>query len=344
LPVWIDADPAYGEFSADTDDVFALMQAFGSPELSVRGVSVVHGNMRRFDRSVGWTRELVRDWCAGDWRGGSESVPVLAGAREAGDLGQHTPASRALARELARERLSILALGPLTTVATVLGHRPDLHCRIERIVAVAGRSPGLRLSPGGGLVPRGPLVTFSDMNFESDPEAFRVVLDSRVEVTLVPYEACSQVFLGSGDLKRLHEAGALPGWLSDKAQSWLSLWTHLIGLNAFFPFDTLAVGVLTSPSLVSAEPKCYAKIERESSRRIGRRRHRERATLVVSGEGGGRPVGWCLGPKPGFGDDLIARLIAGGIEMDRRSSPRRGISGEDAVVTSLRPAPSGAAR
>ncbi len=42
--VWIDTDTAIGVPGADVDDGLALIQAFHSPELRVRGVSAVFGN------------------------------------------------------------------------------------------------------------------------------------------------------------------------------------------------------------------------------------------------------------------------------------------------------------
>ena len=44
VAVWIDTDPAIGEKERDVDDGLALVQAFRSPELEIRGVSVVFGN------------------------------------------------------------------------------------------------------------------------------------------------------------------------------------------------------------------------------------------------------------------------------------------------------------
>ena len=35
--VWIDADPAVGVKDRDVDDGFAMVQAFNSPEIAVRG-------------------------------------------------------------------------------------------------------------------------------------------------------------------------------------------------------------------------------------------------------------------------------------------------------------------
>jgi inosine-uridine nucleoside N-ribohydrolase len=44
-PVWIDTDPSVQQEGVhEVDDGFALVQAFRSPELQIRGVSVVFGN------------------------------------------------------------------------------------------------------------------------------------------------------------------------------------------------------------------------------------------------------------------------------------------------------------
>ena len=43
--VWIDTDSACGMGqTVDVDDCWAILQAFGSPELSIRGISTVFGN------------------------------------------------------------------------------------------------------------------------------------------------------------------------------------------------------------------------------------------------------------------------------------------------------------
>ncbi|MCI0390199.1 MAG: hypothetical protein MOB07_15725, partial [Acidobacteria bacterium] len=41
--VWIDTDPSVAPGGHEVDDGFALIQAFHSPELEIRGVSVVFG-------------------------------------------------------------------------------------------------------------------------------------------------------------------------------------------------------------------------------------------------------------------------------------------------------------
>ena len=77
-PVWIDTDPAIGEPERDVDDGLALVQAFHSPELDIRGVSVVFGNAE-LDRGLPIARRLVTDY-------GPPGLRVFKGAAKASDL------------------------------------------------------------------------------------------------------------------------------------------------------------------------------------------------------------------------------------------------------------------
>src|SRR4051812_741099 len=158
VPVWIDTDPAVGVKDRDVDDGFALLQAFNSPELAVRGVSVVFGNA---PLAEGWPigRRIVE-------RFGPKGLRAYRGAASAAELPLDTPASRALASALAAEPLVIIALGPATNVAAVLKRHPELSARIVRVVAVAGRRPGQRFTTGT-TNPAG----HRDFNFELDPAA-----------------------------------------------------------------------------------------------------------------------------------------------------------------------------
>src|SRR2546430_4761749 len=88
VPVWIDTDPAIGETERDVDDGVALVQAFHSPELDIRGVSVVFGNAA-LDRGLPIARRLVSEF-------GPPGLQVFAGAAGADDLSRDTDASRAL--------------------------------------------------------------------------------------------------------------------------------------------------------------------------------------------------------------------------------------------------------
>src|SRR5438270_14099135 len=83
-PVWIDTDPAIGEPERDVDDGLALVQAFHSPELDIRGVSVVFGNAE-LDRGLPIARRFVADY-------GPSGLAVFSGAAKAADISKETDA------------------------------------------------------------------------------------------------------------------------------------------------------------------------------------------------------------------------------------------------------------
>ncbi len=132
--VWMDVDPAVLRGGNEPDDGLALLQAFHSSELTIRGVSVVFGNSAL---DVGYRNgsEIVA-------RFGPDDLRVYTGAASNAELGQENDATQALQAALREEPLTILALGPVTNVATVLKNHPELSARVEEIIVVAGRRPG----------------------------------------------------------------------------------------------------------------------------------------------------------------------------------------------------------
>ena len=240
VPVWIDTDPAIGEPERDVDDGLALVQAFHSPELDIRGVSVVFGNAELV-RGLPIARRLVRDF-------GPPGLKVFRGASKASDV--ETDASRAMAAALRAAPLTILALGPVTNVATVLARHPELAARITRVIAVAGRRPGQRFTTGTSNA-----AGHRDFNFELDPRGFQRLLDSKVEIVLAPFEISSKIWMRTADLDRLAASrSAASRALVAPSRAWLSMWGRLFGVDGFNPFDTLAVAYAISADGFTCEP------------------------------------------------------------------------------------------
>ncbi len=240
IPVWIDTDPSVAKGGHEIDDGFALIQAFHSKEIAIRGVSVVFGNAP-LKTAVPIARELLRFLNPA----GPKPYPGAAGSSQ---LGQATAASRALTAALRKEKLTVLAIGPLTNIATVVKMHPELVSRIERVVAVAGRRPEQRF-----LVGTTNTRSLRDFNFEMDPAAFQIVLDSKVPLVLAPFEISSKVWITAHDVESLQGRSPVLDWLTPPAVDWLSVWKRSFGVDGFNPFDTLAVAVVTSPQLVSCD-------------------------------------------------------------------------------------------
>ncbi|MGI8958303.1 MAG: nucleoside hydrolase [Bryobacteraceae bacterium] len=237
--VWIDTDPSVARGGHEIDDGLARIQAFRAPELSVRGISVVFGNAP-LSAAFPIGQRLVQDF-------GPQNLHVYRGASSAEELGKETDASRALVQALTHEQLTILAIGPATNIATVLENHPELSRQVKQIIAVAGRRPGQRFSASPAASP------FRDFNFEMDPQAFRVLLNSRVPLVLVPWEISSKVWLRNTDLETIRASNESLRWVVDAASDWIAHWKKEYGVDGFNPFDTLAIGYARAPSSFSCE-------------------------------------------------------------------------------------------
>lgn len=241
-PVWIDADLGCGQGATDdVDDCWAIIAAIRSSALSVVGVSTVFGNVA--------SEQVIES--AEDLFGAirlHESGRVLPSVHHGAalPLQQVTgipPAVAALESALTTSPLTILALGPLTNVAILMKHRPELIPRITAVVAVAGQRPGQVFRVGNS-----PILHFHDFNVRKDPDAVEIVLRSGVPLYLIPFEAGHQIVITRRDLRALEEQGALDAWLSKRSARWLEFWEHTLDAKGFSPFDLIAVAFLVDPS------------------------------------------------------------------------------------------------
>ncbi len=295
-PVWIDTDPSVARGGHEVDDGFAMIQAFHSPELEVRGVSVVFGNA---PLAIAWPigREIVEKF-------GPKGLQAYKGAASGDDLGKETEASEALERALQKERLNILAIGPVTNVATVLKLHPELVKRVIRVIAVAGRRPGQRFVAS----PTQPQA-FRDLNFELDPAGFQVLLDSGVPIVLAPWEISSKIWIKREDLERLDKGGPDAKYLVPPALDWLEWWHKNLGTDGFNPFDTLAVAYLTSRNLLQCSD-LSVRIQTAPDDVTAEAGTRPKPYLYVSSDlKPARPVTYCYNPRPQFKEDLLRRLL-----------------------------------
>jgi pyrimidine-specific ribonucleoside hydrolase len=293
IDVWLDVDTSTG--ITDVDDGLAMIQAFHSPELRVRGISTVYGNAPLIE-ATRIAREIVEKF--------GPDLQVHPGASSATGLGEDTDAVRALAAELSCRPLTILALGPATNVATLVKRHPELSERIVRIVLVAARRRQQRfVSSDWQKLPH------RDFNFENDPAAMQVLLESPIELVFAPWEVSSHVWIDRNDLESLRGTGGSGAWIAETSGYWIELWERSISKQGFNPFDTLAVGYLTHPELIESM-RMGTRIEEAQDDRDPRQR---KPYLFVEPRGTApRTAIYCYRPKPAFKAMLLARLAGPG--------------------------------
>ena len=262
--IWVDADAACGEGpQTDPDDCLAIWYLMRYADVTIAGVSTVFGNAP-LEATDAVTRTLVTR--LHPWHG---AVPVYRGAG-APLLEMHdrdNEAVRALINALAAEKLTIVALGPLTNVAAALQARPDLRHRLQKIVAVMGRRPGHIFHPtegsdGGTLLGHGPV--FRDFNVAQDPDALRVVLDLDIPLVLLPYEAAREVEIDEQALAGIAASGDDGRWVADQARSWLKYWQTDIGREGFYPFDLMAAMFVAEPTQFACA-EVHAELQHDST-------------------------------------------------------------------------------
>jgi len=243
LPIWIDTDPACGLGATDdVDDCWALVFALKPDALEIRGVSTVFGNVSE-KQVYKVARQFLDRWAHST---GDPSPPIYRGAKgPVNDDGSvNAAAVSALADALEKEPLTIVALGPLTNIASLLRVRPDLHRRVLSIIAIAGSSKGERrffFNDSG-------LLHFHDLNFLKDPKAFESVIEADVPLVLMPFEAAQKVQILPEDLIALTNAGEIEAWLARSSKGWMNFWRSKLGEDGFYPFDSLAMGYVIEPA------------------------------------------------------------------------------------------------
>jgi pyrimidine-specific ribonucleoside hydrolase len=232
--VWFDTDIMIGmpdKEAREVDDGITLIMALKQPQIEIVGIS----NITYVDYSFDVINKIVK------WHHKGASIPVYKGSAFANDLGAENDATKALYQALKKEKLTILALGPMTNIATLIKNHPDIIPQIEKIAICAARTPGLPFNPGNGK------LNVFDYNYEFDTASMDVLLNSTIPLEFAGYEPSSYTHIGNIDLASLDLANEADKWLFDVVQPWMELNEKYFGVRGFIPFDCSTLGLVTHP-------------------------------------------------------------------------------------------------
>lgn len=262
-PLIIDTDPG-------VDDAVAIMLAAASPEVDLRAVTTVFGNVALPLTTANAGRVLAL--------AGRPDVPVAAGAARplvhelavraehvhGGDgLGgraaelpdgsaPHALGAVALMAEVLRtaaEPVVLAPIGPLTNVALLLALHPELAGRIARIVWM------------GGALGAGNVTGAAEFNAHCDPEAaHRVLTQPDVPVTMVPLDLTLRCPAGPEWLAALAAGGPRGGALADVIEHYRAAYRQRYGRDAVALHDAVAVleAVLPGTLITTSTPVAVA--------------------------------------------------------------------------------------
>lgn len=253
IPVWMDVDTG-------VDDAAALLVAGKLPQLDIRGISAVAGNVERRH-----TFENTRRVCA---LMGRSDIPVYPGAEKplfkplqtatlvhgVNGLGgaelppsdapvETTPAWDALyeAALAADGALQVISVGPLTDLAIALGKYPKLKPLLRRILIMGGGSRGGNVTPS------------AEFNIYADPHAAQMVFKSGVPIVMCGLDVTMQAYLTRAELTEIGSRNTpVCRFFRESTQMALAFYEKHTG-SYLCLHDVCPVLYLTHPHLFSGE-------------------------------------------------------------------------------------------
>jgi pyrimidine-specific ribonucleoside hydrolase len=234
IKVWFDTDIMIGmpdKQAREVDDGITLIMAVKQPQIQIVGIS----SITYVDYSFDIINKIL------NWHNKGAAIPVYKGSAFANDLGIENEGTTALYQALKKEKLTILALGPMTNIATLIKNHPDIIPQIEKIAICAARTPDLPFNPGNGK------LNVFDYNYEFDTASMDVLLHSSIPLKFAGYEPSSYTHIGNIDLASLDLTLEADKWLFDMVQPWMELNEKYFGVRGFIPFDCSTLGLVTHP-------------------------------------------------------------------------------------------------
>ena len=247
MPIVFDCDPGH-------DDAVALFMAVGSERFDLRGITCVPGN-NLLDK-VSQNALKLTEFLGLD-------IPVVAGcpkplAQEchpavsvhgaSGMEGPHLPLPKKqlakvnaidfLAQQI-REvggELTIVAVGPLTNIATLLLAYPELKGDIKRICIMGGSAEGGNVTP------------VAEFNIWHDPEAARIVFASGVPITMCGLDVTHRLYITEPEVEEIRALGRV-GRLAAELFDYYKMYHGEGGVHNVIPHDAVAVCWLLDPEM-----------------------------------------------------------------------------------------------
>jgi inosine-uridine nucleoside N-ribohydrolase len=244
------------------DTAFAVALALHDPGLDVLALVPTAGNVSAEQATVN-CHVLIDLLDPPKWPKLASALPAayesdgasLHGPHGLGDLAFEVaprnpppPADKVLidvVREFPRE-VTVVVLGPCTTLAAAFARDKDLPLLVERVVAVGGayREPG-NVGPA------------SEFHVWLDPESAKAVLHADCHPTLIPLDVTRKLILSPTELLELpNPQSRTCQFLRQVVPYALRASASLYGIEGFHLKDVLGVAAVALPGSVSTQPKC----------------------------------------------------------------------------------------
>jgi len=261
-PFLIDTDTA-------SDDAVALIMALRSPEVEVKAITTVAGNVgvQQASRNALYTAELcdsnvavfvgaekplAREHVGAEWFHGRDGL---------GDHGYPQPrrspeklsAIDAIIQTVgSNPGIELVTLGPLTNIALALEKNPGIVSNMSRCVIM-----------GGAPCCEGNVTPAAEYNIWCDPEAARIVNASGLPIELVGWHLSrGDAVLNPTDIQHMLSFGTLVGKFAIECNSFAQqAYFEQTGERGIALPDPVAMAVALDPSIVTSQTEHFLEIE-----------------------------------------------------------------------------------
>lgn len=240
------------------DDSCAILLALASPELSVEGLSIVHGNcsVEQATRNALSVLELakaghipVAKGCAlplvqpsllapethGDTGLGYARLPE-PGIKPVRQRGSDFLIEKVLS---APGQITLVAIGPLTNVALAIRQEPRLTEALKELIIM-----------GGAIRHEGNTTALAEFNTYVDPHAAHMVYHAGIRTILVPLDVTYQCILTQDDVKRLQRINSpITKFVADATRFYMEFHDTYQKIEGCVINDPLALALTFAPEL-----------------------------------------------------------------------------------------------
>jgi len=245
------------------DDSIAILLALALPNLRVKAITTVSGNVH-VDEVTESTRTvlgLVDHSGIRLGKGASVSLkrtrfhaPEVHGSDGLGNIRSKYNRFKAIIREeravpliidilkKAKEPITIVATGPLTNIARAIKKDKQTLHRVKEIISM-----------GGVFGRRGNTGPLAEFNYYVDPDAVDVVARSGIPMTVVPLNLTETVLIGRSEVVKNHRQTKtrVSRFIADVTKYYMMYHKKVESFNGGFMHDPLTVAIAAVPSLVT---------------------------------------------------------------------------------------------
>ena len=196
------------DIGTDIDDSWALALLLASPELDLRLITTVSGDVRYraglcagLLAAAGRTNIPIGLGIGGDLKvPAALQGPLLAGVGEEAALNAHPcvidDGVEAMIQTImeAEDQVTVIGIGPFTNIAKAIRRRPEIVQR-ARFVGMCG---SVRIGY------RGSETASAEYNVFADIAAAQAVLSAAWDITIAPLDSCGHVLLAGEDYQRFY--------------------------------------------------------------------------------------------------------------------------------------------